>query len=174
MLKSRITLVLKEKLGQAHYADLGEIIEAVSLNEATYLVKVLGKDKTADALAEVNPDIREGILENFQQKEIAKRVLELDTDDAADIILELPEERQEKVMSQITDDEHVSDIRDLLKYEENTAGALMAKELVKVNENLSVLKCLNEMRARRNVTRVHSIYVVDEKTYFKGRLSLKI
>ena len=77
-------------------------------------------------------------------------------------------------MSQITDDEHVSDIRDLLKYEENTAGALMAKELVKVNENLSVLKCLNEMRAQAgNVTRVHSIYVVDEKNLLKGRLSLK-
>ena len=134
----------------------------------------MGSDKTADALAEVNPDIREGILEKLSAKEIAEEVLELDTDDAADIILELPEERQEKVMSQISDDEHVNDIRDLLKYEENTAGALMAKELVKVNENLSVLKCLNEMRAQaENVTRVHSIYVVDEKNRLKGRLSLK-
>ena len=112
-------------------------------------------------------------MEKLSAKEIAKEVLELDTDDAADIILELPEERQEKVMSQITDDEHVSDIRDLLKYEENTAGALMAKELVKVNENLSVLKFLNEMRAQAgNVTRDHSIYVVNENQ-LKGRLSLK-
>ena len=131
LIKKRNISRIKGKLGHAHYADLGEIIEAISLNEATYLVKVLGSDKTAEALAEVNPDIREGILEKLSAKEIAKEVLELDTDDAADIILELPEERQEKVMSQITDDEHVSDIRDLLKYEENTAGALMAKELVK-------------------------------------------
>ena len=100
--------------------------------------------------------------------------MELDTDDATDIILELPAERQEKVMSQIADDEHVSDIRDLLKYDENTAGGLMAKELVKVNEDLSVLKCLNEMRAQaENVTRVHSIYVVDKNNKLKGRLSLK-
>jgi magnesium transporter len=77
-------------------------------------------------------------------------------------------------MSQIEDDEHVSDIRDLLRYDENTAGGLMAKELVKVQEDLSVLKCLNEMRAQaENVTRVHSIYVVDEKNRLKGRLSLK-
>ena len=76
----------------------------------------MGSDKTADALAEVNPDIREGILEKLSAKEIAEEVLELDTDDAADIILELPEERQKKVMSQIADDEHVNDIRDLLKY----------------------------------------------------------
>ncbi len=165
---------IKLKLKTAHYADLGEIIEAISLEEATYLIKLLGSDKTADALAEVDPDIREGILEQLSAKEIANEVLELDTDDATDIILELPTERQEKVMSQIEDDEHVSDIRDLLKYNENTAGGLMAKELVKVNEDLSVLKCLNEMRAQaENVTRVHSIYVVDKNNKLKGRLSLK-
>ena len=165
---------LKRKLKPAHYADLGEIIETLSIEEATYLIKLLGSDKTADALAEVDPDIREGILEQLSAKEIAKEVLELDTDDAADLILELPAERQEKVMSQIDDDEHVSDIRELLNYDENTAGGLMAKELVKVNVNLSVLKCLNEMRSQaENVTRVHSIYVVDEKNRLKGRLSLK-
>ena len=166
--------LLKRKLTPAHYADLGEIIEALSIEEATYLIKLLGSDKTADALAEVDPDIREGILDQLSAKEIAKEVSELDTDDAADLILELPTERQEKVMSQIADEEHVSDIRELLKYDENTAGGLMAKELVKVNEDLSVLKCLNEMRAQgESVTRVHSIYVVDEKNRLKGRLSLK-
>ena len=135
---------------------------------------MLGSDTTADALADVDPDIREGILRQLSEKEIAKEVLELDTDDATDIILELPEERQEKVMSQIDNDEHLNDIRDLLRYDENSAGGLMAKELVKVKEDLSVLKCLNEMRAQaKNVTRVHSIYVVDEKNRLKGRLSLK-
>ena len=174
-------LILKEdkkslirKLKSIHYADLAEIIESISINHATYLIKLLGSEKTADALADVDPDIREGILDQLSAKEIADEVLELDTDDAADIILELPEERKEKVMSQINDDEHLSDIRDLLRYDENTAGGLMAKELVKVQEDLSVLKCLNEMRAQaENVTRVHSIYVVDEKNRLKGRLSLK-
>ena len=165
---------LKRKLKSIHYADLAEIIESISINHATFLIKLLGSEKTADALADVDPDIREGILDQLSAKEIADEVLELDTDDAADIILELPEERKEKVMSQINDNEHLSDIRDLLRYDENTAGGLMAKELVKVQEDLSVLKCLNEMRAQaENVTRVHSIYVVDEKNRLKGRLSLK-
>jgi magnesium transporter len=138
------------------------------------LSNLLDSETTADALAEVDPDIRESILVNLSAKEIALEVAELDTDDAADIILELPAERQEKVMSQIEDDEHAKDIRDLLKYDENTAGGLMAKELVKVKEDLSVLKCLNEMRAQaKEVTRVHSIYVVDQKNRLKGRLSLK-
>ena len=107
-------------------------------------------------------------------KEIAEEIEELDTDDAADLIGELPEERQEPVMSQISDTGHVEDIRELLAYKEDTAGGLMAKELVKVEEKLSVLKCLNTMRVRaEEVTRVHSIYVVDEKNVLKGRLSLK-
>ncbi|MGI9541490.1 MAG: magnesium transporter MgtE N-terminal domain-containing protein, partial [Flavobacteriaceae bacterium] len=163
---------LKRKLNSIHYADIAEIIELLSIDEATFIIKILESETTADALAEVDPNTRERILENLSAKEIAKEVAELDSDDATDIILELPESRQEKVMSQIEDDERVKDIRELLKYDENTAGSLMAKELVKVKEDLSVLKCLNEMRAQaENVTRVHSIYVVDQKNTLKGRLS---
>ena len=165
---------LRKRLKDLHYADIAEVIYELSTEQATYLVKLLDSEKTADALAEVDEDIRERILEKLSAKEIAEEIEELDTDDAADLIAELPEDRQEIVMSQITDFEHVEDIRELLTYNENTAGGLMAKELVKVEENLSVLKCLNEMRAQaKEVTRVHSIYVVDDQNILKGRLSLK-
>ena len=165
---------LRKRLKNLHYADIAEVIYELSTEEATYLVKLLDSEKSADALAEVDEDIRERILEKLSAKEIAEEIEELDTDDAADLIAELPEDRQEIVMSQITDSDHVEDIRELLTYNENTAGGLMAKELVKVEENLSVLKCLNAMRAQaEEVTRVHSIYVVDEHNILKGRLSLK-
>jgi magnesium transporter len=165
---------LRKRLKDLHYADIAEVIFELSTEQATYLVKLLDSEKTADALAEVDEDIREGILEKLSAKEIAEEIEELDTDDAADLIAELPEDRQEIVMSQIKDSDHVEDIRELLTYQENTAGGLMAKELVKVEENLSVLKCLNEMRSQaEEVTRVHSIYVVDEYNILKGRLSLK-
>ena len=165
---------LLKTLKDLHYADIAEIIYELSTDQATYLVKLLDSDKTADALVELDEDIRESILVNLSAKEIAEEIEELDTDDAADLIAELPEERQERVMSQISDSEHIEDIRELLTYDENTAGGLMAKELVKVEESLSVLKCLNAMRAQaEDVTRVHSIYVVDEKNVLKGRLSLK-
>ena len=165
---------LRKRLKDLHYADIAEVIYELSTEQATYLIKLLESEKTADALAEVDEDIRERILEKLSAKEIAEEIEELDTDDAADLIAELPEDRQEIVMSQIKDSDHVEDIRELLTYNENTAGGLMAKELVKVEENLSVLKCLNAMRAQaEEVTRVHSIYVVDEHNILKGRLSLK-
>ena len=163
LIESGSDMKLRLQLRDFHYADIAEIINELSSNQATYLIKLLESDKTADALAEVDEDIREGILENLSAKEIAEEIEELDTDDAADLIGELPEERQERVMSQITDSEHLEDIKELLTYDENKAGGLMAKELVKVEEGLSVLKCLNTMRAQaEEVTRVHSIYVVDE------------
>ena len=139
-----------------------------------YIIKLLDSEKTSAVLMELDEDIREKILQNLSAKEIAEEVEELDSDDAADIIGELSEERQEAVMSQIEDEEQVKEIEELLTYDEDSAGGLMAKELVKVNENWSVLKCVREMRMQaEKVTRVHSIYVVDDLDKLKGRLSLK-
>ncbi|MBT4904653.1 MAG: magnesium transporter [Flavobacteriaceae bacterium] len=174
LVEKRADKKLIRKLADVHYADIAEIAESLSIDHAVYLVKLLDSEKTADALAEIDEDFREKILIQLSAKEIAEEIEELDTDDAADLIAELPEERQEKVMSEISDSDHLKDIRELLTYEENTAGALMAKELVKVQEDLSVLKCVNEMRAQAEyVTRVHSIYVVNTKNKLIGRLSLK-
>ena len=165
---------LRVKLKDFHYADIAEIIYELSTDQGIYLIKLLDSEKTAEALAEVDEDTRERILEKLSAKEIAEEISELDSDDAADLIAELSEERQERVMSEISDLSHVNDIRELLTYDENTAGGLMAKEMVVVQEGLSVLKCLNAMRAQaEEVTRVHSIYVVDKKSRLKGRLSLK-
>jgi magnesium transporter len=161
-------------LAEEHPADIAEIIDQLNLNKATYLFKLLESEKTADALMEIDEGDREKILKNLSVQEIAEEIDELETDDAADIIAELPEERQEKVMSEIEDKDHKADIQELLNYDENSAGGLMAKELVKVNVNWNIPKCIKEMRAQANeVSRVHSIYVVDNENILKGRLSLK-
>lgn len=161
-------------LEEVHYADIAEVIGELNSIEGTYLIKLLDSDKTSDVLTELDEDLREEVLKNLSAREIADELVELDTDDAADIIAELPEERKQEVISQIDDAEHAKDIVELLRYDENSAGGLMAKELVKVNENWNVLTCVKEMRAQaENVTRVHSIYVVDDDDKLKGRLSLK-
>ncbi|QLG44853.1 magnesium transporter [Costertonia aggregata] len=165
---------LSSLLEEVHYADVAEIINELNEDEATYIIKLLESDKTSDILTELDEDIREAILGNLSTKEIAGELEELDTDDAADIVAELPKEIVQEVISEIEDKEHAKDIVDLLRYDENSAGGLMAKELVKVRENWNVLTCVKEMRAQaENVTRVHSIYVVDEDDKLMGRLSLK-
>lgn len=157
-----------------HYADVAEILDELSFDDIIYIIKLIDSEKTSAVLMELDEDIREKILQKLSAKEIAEEVEELDSDDAADILVELSEERQEAVMSQIEDEEHVKEIEELLTYDEDSAGGLMAKELVKVNENWNVLKCVREMRSQaEEVTRVHSIYVVDDDEKLKGRLSLK-
>ena len=123
---------------------------------------------------ELDEDNREKVLRNLSAKEIAEEIEELDTDDAADIIAELPEERQQEVISQIEDEEHKAEINELLAYDEDTAGGLMAKELVKVYETWTVAGCLRRIRGQaEEVTRVHSIYVVNKQDKLSGALIFK-
>ncbi|MGO4817273.1 magnesium transporter [Flavobacterium sp. W22_SRS_FP1] len=165
---------LSRLLSDLHHADIAEILDELDFDEATYIFKVLDSEKTSEILLELEDDLRENILKRLSAKEIAEELDELNTDDAADIIAELSQSKKEEVISELDDLEHAKDIIDLLRYDEDTAGGLMGKELVKVNENWSVLTCVKEMRAQaENVSRVHSIYVVDDENRLKGRLSLK-
>ncbi len=174
LIENRQNDSLRSLMEEVHYADVAEIIDELHEDQATYLIKLLDSEKTSDVLTELDEDVREAILGNLSSQEIAGELAELDTDDAADIVAELPKEIVQEVISQISDREHARDIVDLLRYDENSAGGLMAKELVKVYDHWTVLTCVKEMRQQaENVTRVHSIYVVDDQGILIGRLSLK-
>lgn len=165
---------LEVLLNDMHHADIAEILDELDFNEATYIFKVLDSEKTAEILLELEDDLRENILSRLSPKEIAEELDELETNDAADIIAELSQDLKAEVISELLDVEHAKDIVDLLRYDEDTAGGIMHKELVKVNENWNVLTCVKEMRIQaENISRVHSIYVVDDEDRLKGRLSLK-
>ena len=165
---------IKKIVKTLHYADLAELINELKFDESLYLLKLIDSDKTSDVLTELDDDLRERVLKEFSEKEIAGEIKELDSDDAVDILSELSEEKKEKVISFIKDENITENIRELLNYDEDTAGGLMAKELISVNENWSVLKCLGEIRKQaKDITRVHSIYVLNKKEELIGRLSLK-
>ncbi|WP_281322927.1 magnesium transporter [Flavobacterium aestivum] len=165
---------LEVLLNDMHHADIAEVLDELDFDEATYIFKVLDSEKTAEILLELEDDLRENILNRLSPKEIAEELDELETNDAADIIGELSKEKKAEVISELQDVEHAKDIVDLLRYPEDTAGGIMHKELVKVNENWNVLTCVKEMRIQaENISRVHSIYVVDDEDRLKGRLSLK-
>ncbi len=165
---------LRELLQELHFADIAEILEELDSDEATYLIKLLESDLTSEALMELDDDVREKILDRLSPSEIAEELAEMDSDDAADVVAELDDDIQKEVIKQIGDQELAADIVDLLRYDEDTAGALMAKELVQVKETWTVAGCVREMRRQaENVTRVHSIYVTNKEGKLTGRLSLK-
>ena len=165
---------LLELMSDFHYADIAEVLDALDLEDATYLLRLLDSETTSDALMELDEDLREDLLDKLSPKEIAEELEEMDTDDAADVIAELDDAIVEEVIDEIKDEKHANEIRELLSYDENSAGGLMAKELVRVKDTWTIAGCVREMRRQaKNVTRVHSIYVVDKNEKLIGRLSLK-
>ncbi|MBL57961.1 MAG: magnesium transporter [Flavobacteriales bacterium] len=162
-------------LDEFHPADIAEVLRQTSTDSAISIIRLLGEDVRADVVAELEPEERETILKELPATEIAESVLkEMDSDDAADLISELPEDKKTSVIEAIEDTEQVQDILDLLTYDENTAGSLMAKELIKVKENWTVKQCEYELRKQaQEVEDVHTVYVVDNLDKLVGVLSLK-
>ncbi|MDD3875648.1 MAG: magnesium transporter [Bacteroidales bacterium] len=168
---------IKEQLNELYPPDIAEIVEELSLDESRYLCSLLDKEEAADVLMELEDDVREDLLELLSSKEIASDYVEnLDSDDAADLIGELSDEKRAEVISHIEDIEQAKDIVDLLKYDEDTAGGLMAKELVKANVNWTIFTAVREMRKQveeDEIDELYTIYVVDDEERLLGTLSLK-
>ena len=158
-----------------HPADIAEILDELEFENACFLFELLEDNIAADVLVELEDDLREKLLKIHSPKEIAEEFVDnMDSDDAADIISELPENKKQEVLSHLEDQDLASDIVDLLNYDEDTAGGLMAKELIKVNSNWSVMRCVKEMRRQaEDVELVYTIYVVDDNNILLGTLSLK-
>ena len=162
-------------IADLHIADIAEIIDDLSIDNAHFLFDLIEEEKSAPVLVELEDDTLEEILSDLTAKEIAEEVIDnLESDDAADVIGKLPQNKKEEVLALIEDIERASDINDLLTYPEDTAGGLMAKELIKVNENWTTIQCLKEMRKQaEDLKEVYTIYVVDDNDKLLGILSLR-
>ncbi len=162
-------------LTEMYPADIAEILDELSLDEAKYIYHLLDKEEAAAMLMELEEDVRERFVNSFSTTEIARDLIHnLDSDDAADLINELPGDVRVEVLSQITDRQQAQNIADLLYYPADTAGGLMAKELVKVNISWHVVTCIREMRSQAaEVEHVYAVYVVDDDNVLMGLLSLK-
>lgn len=174
-IRAKDEALILELIGELHPTDIAEIFDEISVDEARYLYTLIDEEKAAEVVAWMEEDSREKFLAQLSSKEIAEQFVEnLDSDDAADILAELTEERQREVISEIQDKEIADDVTDLLKYEEDTAGGLMAKELVKINVNWGREKVIQEVRLQaHDIENVYTVYVVNDEDKLLGILSLK-
>lgn len=158
-----------------HPADIAEIYDDLSVEEATYLYLLLDPQKASDVLVELEEYDRETFLKSLPSELIASQFIDnMESDDAADVIGDLTEEKKQEVLLHIDDVEQAGDIVDLLSYDEDTAGGLMAKELILVNENWGVATCIREMRKQaEDLDEIYYIYVVSDDNVLLGILSLK-
>jgi magnesium transporter len=165
---------LLELLNEMYPADIAELLDELNLEEAKYVYSLVDKEEAAAVLMELEDDVRERFVNSFSTTEIARDLIDnLDSDDAADLINELPDNLRSDVLSKISDRQQAQHIADLLFYPDDTAGGLMAKELIKVNLSWHVVTCIREMRAQASeVEHVYAVYVVDDQNVLLGLLSL--
>ena len=164
-------LILKE----LYPADIAELYQSLTLQEAIYLYLLMDGEKAADVLMELDEEDRHKLLKELPNELIAKRFVDnMDSDDAVHLIHEKNKDTQEETLSHIEDVEQAGDIVDLLKYYEDTAGGLMGTEMIVVNENWSMPKCIEEMRKQaEEVSEIYYVYVVDDDDRLRGVLPLK-
>jgi magnesium transporter len=167
--------MVRSVLTELHASDIAAIIDRLDDEEAVYVYRLLEHEEAAEVLLELDEEVRERLLRSLTSREIAEDVLEhIESDDAADVISELPEEKQREVIELLEDREHREDIEELMRYEEGTAGALMAKELVSVRSDSTVARAIIDMRQQaKEVDHVYTVYVVDKDDHLYGILPLK-
>lgn len=165
----------QDLLKELYPADIAELYQSLSLQEAIYLYLLMDGEKAADVLMELDEEDRHKLLKELPNELIAKRFVDnMETDDAVDLMRELDEDTQEEILSHIEDVEQAGDIVDLLKYDEDTAGGLMGTEMIVVNENWSMPKCIDEMRKQaEEMAEIYYVYVVDNEERLKGVLPLQ-
>ena len=155
-----------------HPADIAYILTHLKKEDRKYLFHLLSTEMASSVLTELDPPIVEHLLEDTPEKKISNLVDQMDSDDAADIISELPDEVANRVLDQVTE-EVSEEVKELLEYEEDTAGGIMALEYVAVNEKCTVNDTIEQIRkAKEEMDIIHTIWVIDDNSTLLGKISL--
>lgn len=172
--ENRDDVFIQESLKLVRHEDVSTLLEEFSAEQSKYVLELLEKEVASDIIEDLDEDTRTKFLAAFNPKEIAGYIEEIETDDAADILNDLPVKVREEVIANIENSEKANYIIELLRYDEDCAGGLMAKELIKANVNWNVVQCIEEIRRQaENVDVIYAVYVVDDNDKLLGRVPLK-
>lgn len=165
---------MEQNLFILHHADIAAILEELEVEDSIYVYNLLNEELQGDVIVELDEELRDNIIRTFSSKEIAEQLEHIDSDDAADLVSELPQDQLEEIIGHISDNETAEDIVDLLNYEPDTAGGMMQKEFIQAQAEWPVNRCVVELRRQaEEVEKIFTIYVVDKHNKLVGFLSLK-
>lgn len=165
---------IRESFDGVNVADIAALLEELSFDESIYVIRVLDVQNAADILIELEDDTLGKILREMEATEISGFIELMDSDDGADILNLFAEREREEIISHFQDKVKSDQILELLRYDEDTAGGIMAKEYIRANKNWNVVQTINEIRRQaENVDKIFSIYVVNNRQQLMGRVSLK-
>jgi len=161
-------------LDEQHPADISAVLDELNTEESKFIIDLLPKPISAEIISNLDSDIRRRFLKVFKNQEIAALLAYIDSDDAADMLEEQEVKFREEVIALIEDPKIADDIIELLHYDDDCAGGLMAKELIKANINWTITQTIEEIRRQaENVEKIFSVYVVDDYDKLLGIVGVK-
>ncbi|QNL22715.1 magnesium transporter [Hyphobacterium sp. CCMP332] len=165
---------VQEVLDELFPADISQILDELDAEEARYVLDTLPVEVGAEIIINLEDENQKDFIASFSPAQIARFINFMESDDSVDILQSLPIKLREEVISFIKNPDKAKSILDLLHYEEDCAGGLMGKELIKANINWNVVQCIEEIRRQAGrVNKIYSIYVVDDENKLLGRVALK-
>ena len=154
-----------------HPADLASIVSHINRDLAHQVLEWLPVVTAGEVLAELDDDYRADLADAISNERLTAMIDELDTDDAADVLADLPLELAEKILPGLEDAE---DVKELLAYEEESAGGLMATEFVSVMGTQTVADATEEVRAHADaIAEIFALFVVDDLDRLLGIVPMK-
>jgi magnesium transporter len=164
---------IRKSLLDVKAADISALLYEFTPQEAKYALDLLPIELQSEVVNDLDPATRKNVLKIYPPTVIANFLNQLASDDTADILNELPVKEREEVLSYL-DAELRSQVTELLRYEANIAGGLMAKELIKARVFWTVVQCVEEIRKQaENVSKFYQVYVVDDKDTLLGKVALQ-
>ncbi|WP_339786392.1 magnesium transporter [uncultured Imperialibacter sp.] len=165
---------IRTSLDGVNPADITQLLYEFDTEESKYVIDLLEKQISAQIINDLDEDTRTEFLGAFTVTEISSFLDFLDSDDCVDILMELSLQTREEVVALIRDEQKARHIQELLHYDEDVAGGLMAKELIKCNLNWTIRQCIDEIRKQaETVQKIYSVYVVNNTGKLIGKVSLK-
>jgi len=163
-----------KELSKLHPSDLADIVDDLDFNERDALFKALNDEQAADTLAELEDDkVKVTILERLGVARAADILEEMDPDDAADILQDTRAETQEAMLQEMEPEER-EDVRELLAYDEDTAGGLMTNDYLEIRQEMSAEQVIEVLRREVPDTEtIYYLYVTDDDGHLAGILSLR-
>jgi len=165
---------IQETLDGINVADIAALLDELSMEESIYVLRVLDAQLAADIIIELEATTQHRVLKELDVQEMANLIELMDSDDGADILNLFLEREREDIISHFQDKVKSDQILELLRYDQDTAGGIMAKEYIRANKNWNVVQTINEIRRQaENVSKIYSIFVVNNRQELMGIVSLK-
>jgi len=165
---------IQESLDGVNVADIAALLDELSMEESIYVLRVVSAQLAADIIIELEATTQHRVLKELEVQEMANLIELMDSDDGADILNLFLEREREDIISHFQDKVKSDQVLELLRYDADTAGGIMAKEYIRANKNWNVVQTINEIRRQaENVSKIYSIFVVNNRQQLMGIVSLK-